>query len=91
MAGRSWFLLAKLAPRSVFQGQESEPDFHLIEPTCGSRSEVELNPASVLAQPVPVPLVRPVSVENHVDLFVDRQFGPSSPWSGGPLLCLLEP
>ena len=55
-------------------GQQAKPDFHLIEPTCGSGSEVELNSALVLVQPVRVPLVRRVVVEDDMDLFVGRQF-----------------
>jgi hypothetical protein len=56
-------------------GQEPEPDFHLIEPSGRSRSEVELHAALVFFQPVRVALVRRVVVKNHMDLFVARQFG----------------
>src|SRR5664279_6007868 len=69
MAERSWSLLTKLAPRNALRGQESKPDFHLIEPTGRSRGEVELNPALVLVQPVRISLVRRVVVKNHMDLF----------------------
>jgi len=73
--GTELIFVGETGSAQCLAGQEPEPDFHLIDPTGGSGSEVELHAALVFVQPVRVALVRRVVVKNQMDLFVDRQFG----------------
>ena len=53
---------AETGAAQCLAGQETEPDFHLIEPTGGSGSEMKLNAASIFIEPVRIPLMRAVVI-----------------------------
>jgi hypothetical protein len=53
-----------------FSCRETKPDFDLVQPTGGGWGEMELNSSSIPGQPVLIPLVRTVVVQDDVNLFV---------------------
>src|ERR1039457_4391526 len=73
--GAEFILVCEVSSTHCFAGQETEPDFDLIEPTGGCRCEVKLNPAVVLLQPVGVFLVGGIVIQNDVNVFIGRQLG----------------
>jgi len=79
--------------RAVPSRQHGEPDFNLIEPTGQRRREVKWHSSAVLGEPIVIPFVSAVVVQNHMDLFVWWQFGDrgiEEPAEVGALLLLVH-
>lgn len=74
-SGSEFILVCEVSSTQYFAGQETEPDFDLIEPTGGCRREVKLNPAVILLQPVGVFLVGGIVIQNDMNVFIGRQLG----------------
>jgi hypothetical protein len=55
--------------------QQAEPDLNLIEPTSRSCREVKVDPTFVLGEPIIISFVSAVVIQDHMDLFSERQFG----------------
>ncbi len=68
-------LLAHCAPLSVLRCSRLENDLNLVQPTSRGRREVKLDATFELGEPVLVPFMGRIVIQNDVDFFVLRLIG----------------
>ena len=70
--GPKLIFAGKTGAAQRFARQQSEPDFHLVEPTGGGWREMELDSSLIFGKPIRILFMRTVVIQNHVDFFADR-------------------